>query len=213
MRWLLLICLGLKQINSKYATTKVAVILFILTLTGKSVPLSSSSWVLLTNAKPLLSQQWGCTLHHREFVSSVAYAEPWVPCYGFSPDRQFLWHEEGLQLIGHKHLQKSPEATCIKKSLFLRLTCLPRLCPSYWTQSQALKLPRRTMAENSLPLLFFQRAKGRVQIASFCSLQVLCLHQSTAICNSMASRGPPQGMAKFCLLEKVDSLTLSMLLF
>lgn len=37
MRWLLLICLGLKQINSKYATTKVAVILFILTLTGESL--------------------------------------------------------------------------------------------------------------------------------------------------------------------------------
>lgn len=96
--------LGLKQINSKYATTQVAVILHILPLTGKSIPSSSSSWVLLGNAKPLLSQQWGCKLRYRKSVCSVACAKPWVQGHTFSPDCQFRWLGEEFQLIGHKYL-------------------------------------------------------------------------------------------------------------
>lgn len=202
MRWLLLICLGHKQINSKHETTQVAVILHILPLTGKSVRLSSSSWVLLGNAKPLLSQWWGCKLCHRKPVCSVACAKPWVQGHAFSPDCQFLWHGEGIQLIGHKRLQKRPKATWVRKSLLVRLTCLPRLCSSSWTQSWVLKLPRRQTAENSLSSFFFQRAKGRGVIPSLCSLQVLCLHQSTTVCNSVAHPGPQEGWQHFVCWRK-----------
>lgn len=56
--------------------------LSILTLRGNSVPLSSS-WVLLGNVTPLLSQQWGCKCHHRKLFSSSACAEPWVSVMHF----------------------------------------------------------------------------------------------------------------------------------
>lgn len=104
MRWALLICLSLKQISNKYSTTKFAVVLFILTLTGKSLPLSSFSWLLLGNK--LLAQNWGwkCQDTHLLGFSSAAHTEHGICYYTFSPlsvplEREGIPTEESIESL------------------------------------------------------------------------------------------------------------------
>ena len=170
MRRLLLICLGLKQINSKHATTKVTVILFILTLTGKSVPLPSSQ-VPLSNATPLLSQCWGCKLHHGRFFLgptlpiftwlSVPLAWDRIPAHQAQVSVKMPWSQPGKQI-------PLPGAN---------LPADARLCCSSWTQPWVLQLPQQTNCRDH----FKKRAKGRGRIPPLCSLQVIQMPSSVKV--------------------------------